>query len=212
MIHLDVLQGSPEWLHARLGIPTASAFDRLITPKTGKPSAAADGYMNELLAEWLIGQPLELDDTGFIGRGSALESEAVNFYEALRDVDVATCGFCLMDDRRAGASPDRLIGEDGLLELKCPAPATHVGYVRALREPKPMKYYAQIQGQLLVTGRVWVDFMSYHPMIRPVVVRFARDEAFLATLQGVLTDFCDGLEVEKAALIAAGYEPALEAA
>lgn len=212
MIHLELAQGSPEWINARLGIPTASNFDRLVTPKTMKPSAAADGYLNELLAEWLIGETLDPSVTQFMERGNQMEADAVRFYEALREVDCEVCGFCLTDDRRAGASPDRFIGDDGLLELKVPAAATHVGYIRALREPKPTRYYAQIQGQLLITGRQWVDFMSYHPTIRPVVVRYERDEAFIGQLQGVLTDFCDGLDVERSALLAQGYEPILKEA
>ena len=207
MIYLDLVQGSPEWLRARLGIPTASNFHRLLTPKTMKPSAAADQYADELLAEWLIGENLDAAISQFMERGAVLEQDAVHFYEALRDTDTTECGFCLTDDRRCGASPDRFIGDDGLLELKCPAPATHVGYIRALREPKPTKYYTQTQGQLYVSGRQWVDFMSYHPSIRPVVVRYERDEPFIASLHDVLGEFCDRLAVERQAFIAAGYEP-----
>lgn len=212
MIHVDVIQGSQEWIQARLGIPTASHFDKLITPKTGKPSASADGYMDRLLAEWLIGETLDEDITQFMERGTQMEADAVHFYEALRDVDVTPCGFCLTEDRRVGASPDRFIGDDGLLELKVPGAATHVGYIRSLREPKPTKYYAQIQGQLYVTGRQWVDFMSYHPTIRPMVIRYQRDEEFLKVLHEIVSDFADGLEVERQALLAAGYEPLLKEA
>lgn len=211
MIHVNVPQGGAAWIQARLGLPTASCFDRLITPKTMKPSASTEPYLDQLLAEWLIGEPLDPDLLGFMERGRELEDDAVRFYEGLRDVETTACGFCLTDDRRAGASPDRLVGEDGGLELKCPGAAAHVGFIRHLREPKPTKYYAQIQGGLWVTGRQWWDFMSYHPTIPPVVVRYPRDEAFIATLAAIVAAFCDKLDAERAEFLAAGYAPALEA-
>lgn len=208
MIHLDYPQGGHDWIHARLGIPTASQFDRLITPKTGKPSAAADGYLDELLAEWLIGEPLDDELTVWMERGRDLEDSAIRFYEGLHDTDTTECGFCLTDDRRIGASPDRFIGTDGLLEMKTPSAAVHVGYIRQLRHPKPNKYYAQIQGQLWVCEREWVDFMSYNSVIQPVVVRYVRDEEFLKILAPIVTDFCDQLDEERENLRVQGYEPA----
>lgn len=211
MIHLDYPQGGRDWIYARLGRPTASQFGRLIT-KTGKPSAAADGYVDQLLAEYLIGEPLDDELTQYMERGRDMEDSAVRFYEGIRDLDTTVCGFCLTDDRRAGASPDRFVGDDGLLELKVPSASVHVGYIRQLRNPKPNKYYAQIQGQLWVTSRRWIDFMSFHPTIRPVVVRYERDEAFLKTLGEIVTDFCDWLDEERSNLTAQGYEPQREAA
>ena len=117
---LDVEQGSRAWVEARLGIPTASAFKRIIT-STGKLSAQRERYQAELLAEWVYGEPAEdLTDNLNIARGKALEPEARRYYSFHAGVDATTVGFCVRDDGIAGASPDGLVNPDGLLELKCP--------------------------------------------------------------------------------------------
>ena len=113
----DCKQNTTEWLDLRAGIPTASQFDRIITP-TGKPSASAIPYMHQLLAERLMGRPI----TGYVSfdmdRGKDLEPEAVSFYEFTQDVETMPVGFITNDEETIGASPDRLIGSDGLLEIK----------------------------------------------------------------------------------------------
>ena len=185
MILVDVKQGSDEWLCARLGIPTASQFHRIVTP-TGKPSSAAAGYALELIAERMIGEPLGGASTGMMARGSDLESEAVAYYELMRGAETAPGGFVTDDLGRWGASPDRLIGDDGLLEIKCPSPAVHVGYILGYEAEK---YRPQVQGQLFVTGRAWCDWMSYHPTMRPAIIRHERDDAFIDALQGALERF-----------------------
>jgi hypothetical protein len=76
MIRLDLKQGTHEWLQARVGIPTASRFDDLITPKTRKPSSSATRYRNEILAEWILGHPIEWGTSQWMERGTELESEA----------------------------------------------------------------------------------------------------------------------------------------
>lgn len=208
MIKLTMPQGSKEWIDARLGIPTASAFGKLITPKTQKPSASQDAYMNQLLAEWLIGESLDEAVSAFMERGHQMEVDAVRFYEGLKDVDTEEVGFCLSDDRRIGCSPDRLVGENGGLEIKCFAAANHVAALRSLGDsPKNNKYYPQIQGALWITGREWWDFAAYHPTIQPVIVRYERDTDFIAKLAEIADGFCDKMEVERAALVAAGCEP-----
>ena len=145
MIHHDVKQNSDRWHNLRLGIPTASEFHRIITPKTMKLSSQAEDYRDWLLAEWIYGAPLESPETSFMQRGSELEPEAVRSYEFERDCEVSEAGFFTTDDGMVGASPDRLVGSCGLLEIKCPAPQTHVGYMmsRAVDE----KYMTQLQGQ-----------------------------------------------------------------
>lgn len=204
MIRLDCDQGSAAWFAARLGLPTASQFDRVLTPKTMKPSAAAEGYRHELLAEYLLGEPLESGDADFMARGTAMEDDARRWYEMLRDVEVDRVGFLLRDDRRCGGSPDGLIGTAGGLEIKCPSAGVHVGYL--LGNPAE-KYKAQIQGNLWIAEREWWDFLSYHPTLPPALVRVTRDEPFIAALAGAMTDFCDALEAGKAELAARGYEP-----
>ena len=187
---LNVVQGSREWQAARLGIPTASGFERILTP-TGKLSASADGYMCQLLAEQLIGQPMDLADTGFMQRGSTMEAEAVKYYELQRGVDTAKVGFCLRDDGRVGCSPDRLVGDDGLLEIKCPAAPVHVMY---MLEGFPKKYMPQVQGQLWITGRKWCDCLSYNPELPPALLRVERDEEYIEKLSDAMDEFLVNLD------------------
>ena len=172
----DLKQGSEEWLAARLGIPTASEFDRIVTPKKLDLAAASKVYMHKLLAEWMYGAPLEAFVSPWMERGAALEAEAVRYYEMERDVETQAVGFVLTDDGTAGASPDRLIGEVAELELKCPALETHVGY---MLDPQSllMEYRMQCQGQLWVCAdRDYADLMSYYPGFPAVIVRHYRDE------------------------------------
>ena len=167
----DIAQGSDEWLAIRLGIPTASEFDRIVTPKKLDLAAASKVYMHKLLAEWMYGAPLEAFVSPWMERGKALEAEALHYYEMERDVETQAIGFVLTDDGMAGASPDRLVGDDGLLELKCPALETHVGY---MLDPASLlaEYWMQVQGQLWVCDdRDWCDVMSYYPGFPSVMCR-----------------------------------------
>ncbi len=201
LVH-DVVQGSPEWFACRLGIPTASAFHRIIT-STGKPSAQAEAYSNRLLAEIMLGRQVD----SFVGnqwteRGSDLELYAADAYELQRDIAAIRVGFCTDDACTMGASPDRLVGDDGLLEIKCPAPHTHLRYLQ--NRELSRKYYAQVQGQLLVTGRQWVDLMSYHPEMPALIVRIFRDRQYLAAMSDMLTQFTQRLQDKERRMVSSG--------
>lgn len=189
-------QGTPEWAAARIGLPTASNFHLLITA-TGKASASAEKYLTRLATEWYLGRSMDEANSQFMQRGTGLESEAAAWYELERDVDTQAVGLCLRDDGKAGASPDRLVGEDGVLEIKCPGAETHMTYVLG---GVANEYRCQIQGILLVTGRAWCDLLSYNPTLPKVLVRFERDEPFLATLSGILDGFINRLDAAKAKL------------
>ena len=216
MIRYDFPQGSVEWHAARLGRPTASNFGRIITP-TGKPSASADGYMHELIAERMLGYALNTESVDFMERGKALESQAGAWYELRRGVDTETVGFCLTDDEQAGCSPDRFVGLDGGLEIKCPSPAVHVGYL--LDGGISAKYRPQVQGSLWITGRWWWDTMSYHPDLKPALVRAERDPDYITALEVAVCAFCERLDaaceqldVRRATVQEAGGRDALPAA
>lgn len=197
MIVLDCEQGSEEWFKARLGIPTASRFNQIITPKTLKPSSSARGYLHELCAEWLLGEPLDGASSDFMLRGSGMEESAVKFYEFQTDTETTSAGFCLRDDRAVGCSPDRLVGEDGGLEVKCPSAKVHVGY---LLNGLDVEYRAQVQGALWITGRAWWDVLSYNPELPPVLMRMERDEEFIGALSAAVEDFLVRLAEAKEAL------------
>jgi hypothetical protein len=200
MIRLDVVQGSDEWRQARVGLPTASGFDSLLTAKTLKPSTSAHGYLCKLMAEHYLGRPLEDAETGFIGRGRAMEEEGLSWYEMARDVAVERVGLCLSDDRRYGCSPDGLVGDDGGLEVKVPAAHVQIKY---LLDPSALvsDYRGQVQGNLLVTHRKWWDLVSYNPEIPPVVMRVKRDDEYLSLLVPILADFLGRLDVAKATAV-----------
>lgn len=205
MIVLTMEQGSSAWLRARLGIPTASNFDKILTPSTGKVSTQARGYAMSLLSEWLIGVPAETAVSGFMDRGTMLEPLARKWYANEHDVEVKQVGIVLRDDRLVGASPDAFVGEDGTLEVKCPAAATHVGY---LLEGLPRHYNAQIQGALWLSGRAWTDLLAYHPDLPPIVQRIERDEEYIAALDAAVSTFVENLLRMREALIGLGCKPA----
>jgi YqaJ-like viral recombinase domain len=182
----DVEQSSPDWLRLRLGIPTASNFDNIVTP-TGKLSAQARAYACKLAAETVLNAQLDdVASTEWMQRGKDLEAEAANAWEFFSDNASTKVGFITTDDGQIGCSPDRLVGEDGLLEIKCPAPQTQVGYIV---DGMPAKYIPQVQGQLFVTGRKWCDWFAYHPFLPHVCVRVERNEEYIYALGEALEGF-----------------------
>ena len=192
--HLDIEQSSPQWLAARLGIPTASEFKRILTAK-GRLSASRTRYYGELLAEYCLGYSVrEFAGSGWTERGQVLEPQALSGYALATDIEPSGCGIFLRDFAQdsgssvsVGASPDALAGEDGLIELKCPSPGVHCMYLAEDRIPP--EYLMQIQGQLWVTGREWVDFMSYHPDLPPLLLRVGPDHDLQGALDEALPKF-----------------------
>ena len=182
---IECEQGSPEWLTHRLGVPSASQFSKIVTGKGGK-STQVEAYINQLVAEELTGETTLVYVNEHMKRGTELEPDARELYEALTGQTVQEVGFCLHDTVNAGCSPDGLIGEDGGLEIKCPAPATHVEWVKA--GVVPSKHLQQIMNCLWVTGRSWWDFMSYHQTMKPLIVRVERDEEYIAALAEHVTN------------------------
>lgn len=172
-------QGSPEWLQERIGLITASKVDKLITP-SGKASTSAKGYIDEIVSEMLMGRAEETFQSAAMLRGKELEPEARAWVELQQDYDVQQVGLGIIDDLRAGASPDGLIGDDGGLEIKCPTPKIHTSY---LREGKmPDAYIPQVQMNIWLWSRDWWDFCSYHPEMPKLLVRVERDQKFIAAM------------------------------
>ena len=201
MITFDVEQGTAQWLALRMGIPTASRFDEIITPAKMQLSKSCDKYMHELIAERL-GYPKEQTSSGYIDRGSELELKAVKYYELHREVETEAVGFVMRDDRRVGCSPDRFVGTDGLLEIKCPSPHVHVSY---LLDENGIGYKLQCQGQLWLTGRSYIDTLSYHPNMPPALVRRARDEGCIRQLAAAVDQFCSYVDESQEKLIRLGF-------
>lgn len=188
----DIQQGTEEWFNARLGIPTSSNFDKIITTQ-GKPSKQAQKYLYLLIAERITGVSEEGYRNGWMDRGNALEGEARAFYELMTGDVVEEVGICYQDNtKRWACSPDGLVSGEGILEIKCPSSPVHIGYMLANELPKD--YYQQVQGQLLVTGRKWCDFFSYYPGLPPFVIRVFPDKAFQKALQVELEVFVKELD------------------
>jgi hypothetical protein len=175
---------------ARLGIPTASCYDQILTPSTYKPAASQDMYGATLMAEWLLGRHLDWGTNAWVERGTEMEEEARKWYEFNRDAEVQRVGFVQRDDGKTGGSPDGLVGDDGGLEIKCLGAANHA--LMTLRDPlkTPDKHVGQVQGYLYLTGRKWWDILFYNPDMRKVVIRVEPDpkwqEAFVPTLNTFL--------------------------
>jgi hypothetical protein len=168
-------QYSDEWWKLHRALPSASDFDSILTP-TGKLSAQADGYICRLLGDkYDLYYPRKNEfATAAMRHGLSAEPESRKFYELERSCDVKQVGLCISDDGRLCCSPDGLVGEDGLLELKNPSPAVHVKYL--LAGVLPSEYGPQVHGQLVVTGRKWADFLSYCPGLPPLLIRVVPGE------------------------------------
>ena len=190
-------QGTQEWLQARLGCPSGSGFSKLIT-SAGKPSTSAETYINELIAEAVIGETTPMENTPWMQRGTELEPFARLNYELENDVEVEQIGFCMHDSLKCGVSPDGLVGLSGGIEIKCPKPSTHIAYLRAGK--LPTTYKAQVMGCLWITEREWWDFMSYHPQLPNLVVRVHRDDDYISQLQRLVTHACEIIEKEVAGI------------
>lgn len=173
-------QGSPEWYAVKLGKVSASCFSDAVAGGTG---ATRKKYMNNLIAERMTGK----SENGYINatmeRGLEVESLAREYYELLNDCPVRQVGF-IERDENIGASPDGLVGADGMLEIKCPFSSTHISYI--IEGRLPPTYKKQVQGQLWVAEREWVDFVSYDPRVhqKPYFCeRVYRDEDYIKELQ-----------------------------
>jgi len=189
----DFEQGTPEWLNSRLGCPSGSGFDKLITA-TGKPSTQAEGYVNQLIAELLTGETTYVKKTEWMERGNELEPRARDYYELATGNTVVETGFCKHDKLECGVSPDGIVGDHGLIEIKCPSPSVHVAYLRG--GVVPTKYRQQTQGQMWIMEAEWLDFVAYHPSMPVLIVRSYRDEMYIDLLAAEVEKACETIETQ----------------
>jgi len=197
MLTEDVIQGSLEWKNCRLGIPTASNFDKIITA-SGSRSAQANAYMGKLLGEFIAGEPEQGVYTDDMERGNRLEPMARVFYSAITSNLVDEVGMVyLNEDKKIACSPDGLMTGKGL-EIKCPKLGNHIGYT--LDGKLPSKYKAQVQGSIWVTGLDEWDFMSYHPDYKPLIITVERDDVYIGKMEKLIIEFSERLEELKESL------------
>ena len=191
---IDFPQGSAEWFAARVGKVTASRLSAVIAKgRGGEASATRAAYMGELIAETLTGQPCNIfQGNADTERGQMEEPQGRATYESRHKVMVDAVGLVMHPSiERAAASPDGLVGDDGLLEIKCPRPHVHLDYL--LGNEPPSKYVPQMAWQAACTGRKWVDFASYCPQmpedLQLFVVRYEPTMAYLQSLEAAVEDF-----------------------
>jgi len=189
---LDIEQGSEAWHKARLGIPTASNFGKIITPAKAEKSRSYKAYLYELLAERVTQCKEEEKKSVWMERGTLLEPLAREAYTFLTDAKVDEVGFVLNDAGTIGVSPDGLIGTDGGLEIKCPKATNAIRYM--VEDAMPDTYKPQVQGNLWITGREWWDFVVYHPNLNLFVKRVYRDEKYIKQMAEHITAFTEELE------------------
>jgi hypothetical protein len=187
---IDCEQGSPEWFAARAGIPTASQFATVMASgRGGAESKTRRTYMLKLAGEIITGDPMDSFSNAHTERGHEMEPEARNFYAFRHDVDLQLIGF--IRNGNAGASPDSLIGENGLLEIKTKLP--HLLIDVTLRGEFPTDHKAQCQGQLWIAEREWIDLICYWPKMEPFIARAYRDEEYIKQLAQAVDQFNDEL-------------------
>jgi putative phage-type endonuclease len=194
---MNAPQGTPEWLAARAGCATASRFaDVCAKIKTGE-AATRRKYRMQLATERLTGNPVQGYQNAAMLWGIQTEPEARAAYEAEHGVIVEETGFCLHPGIAfCGASPDGLVGDEGLVEIKCPESTTHLEWMEAGKVPP--EHVPQIQGQLWITERRWVDFVSYDPRfperLQLFIVRVTRDDEYIKALENDVARFLTGVD------------------
>jgi len=193
-------QGTPEWLQERAGKVTASGISNVIAKGRGnEPSATRAKYMGQLIAETLTGQPAKTFTNAAMDHGIEHEPMARARYEIAFGVMVEQVGLILHPKiDRAGASPDGLVDEEGLLEIKCPETHTHIEYL--LANTVPTVYRPQMAWQCACTGRKWVDFVSFDPRmpeeLQLFAVRYVPDEKYLSELEGAVIGFLAEMDMK----------------
>tara|TARA_R110002020_G_scaffold462133_1_gene681499 strand:- start:315 stop:935 length:621 start_codon:yes stop_codon:yes gene_type:complete len=190
----ELEQGSAEWHRLRLGKVTASRMSDVLSKGRGKaPSKTAETYMMELIVERLTGEAKPFFENDAMRWGTETEPQARSMYEVNNNfVSVDEVAF-IEHSEFVGVSPDGLIGEDGMLEIKCPTTITQIK--RALTYDYSEDYKAQIQMQLWVAQREWCDFVSFDPRIDCdasfLQQRVYRDEEFIDNMKVVTTSFVE---------------------
>lgn len=190
-------QGSPEWVACRLGIPTASEFDSILANgKGGQPSKTRRTYMLKLIGERLTGEQMWSYNNEHMERGKIMEDEARDWYAFASDAEPQRVGFIRNGNK--GCSPDSLVGDNGMLEIK-----TKLAHLQAdvlLSKELPSEHRAQVQGQLWVAEREWCDFVSYWPKMPPFRIRVYRDEEYIKHLAKMVDIFSNEMDTLIAAI------------
>ena len=205
---IECEQGTDEWLRARMGMPTASEFATVMANgKDGGASKTRRTYMLKLAGEILTGQPMDSYTNAHMERGKVMEDETREYYSFVTGAELTRVGFAVNDDLRCGCSPDSLIGDSGMLEIKTKLP--HLLIDLTLKNEFPPEHKAQCQGGLWVLEREWIDVAVYWPGLPLLKKRAVRDEAYIKNMSGEVARFNDELQ-EIVAKLRALVKPPLD--
>lgn len=193
MIIVNLEQGSDEWFKEKLGKPSASNVSKIIT-NDGKPSKQRLGYLYELAGEIITGKQEEGYKNANMELGNERESESRSYYELTHNVEVAQVGVIYKDEQKKFlCSPDGIVlAQEHGLELKNVLPKTQVKYL--LDNTLPSDYFGQCQMSLYITGFKYWQFLSYVPLMKPLLIKVEPDKAYQKALQIELELFCDELD------------------
>lgn len=185
---LNVEQGSDEWLEARLGVATASEFSNILTPKTEALSASIKKYAKHLALELTYDNLKVGFKSPSMEAGNELEPIARQLYQEERLVAVKELGMMISDCGNYSYSPDGIVGEDGLIEIKCLEANNHSDLILSEKLEMPSTYKCQVQGGLMISDRKWCDFVAYNKEVRNkekqlIIIRVERDEEFIKKLK-----------------------------
>lgn len=183
---IECEQGTPEWLKARAGIPTASEFKTIVgVKKDAKDKVTRQKYMRRLAAEIITGEIVEGFKNAHMERGNAMEDEARADYVFMANTDVTRVGF--IKNHGAGCSPDSLIGLNGMLEIKTALPDILIEKIEA--DEFPSEHRFQCQGNLWVAEREFIDIKVYWPKMPNFVKRAYRDDATIKQIAEAAEQF-----------------------
>ena len=196
-------QRTDEWFDARLGKVTASALHKVLAKTKTGPGAERGNYITQLVLEIIKGQKEDSFSNAAMEWGVTQEPFAKAAYEALRDVLVEDVGFVSHPTiEAAGASPDGLVGDDGMIEIKCPDSKTAMEVW--LTEKVDSKYFAQMQWQMRCADRAWCDYVVFDPRlpkkIQLFVKRIHRDDAWIESAEAEVIKFLAEVDAKVAAL------------
>jgi putative phage-type endonuclease len=199
----EIIQRSDAWHEIRLGKATASRIADIIAKTKSGYSASRDNYMAQLICERLTGQQGESFTNAAMTWGTETEPLARSAFEAYADVMVEEVGFVPHPRiRDSGASPDGLVGAEGMLEIKCPNTATHIDTL--LTQTVPGKYITQMQWQMACCERQWCEFVSFDPRLPQDLQLFVKrvefNQTYVAMLEEEIISFLEELEIKVAKL------------
>lgn len=202
---IDCEQGTPEWLQYRAGIITMSRAQCLLVNGKSESGLGAEAlsYIDELIGERLTGKPVNsFKGNEHTERGHEMEPEAIAMYASMTGRKVDSCGIML--NHGVGYSPDGLVGDDGLVEIKSKLPKIMVKVL--CNDEVPKEHIAQCQGGLWVSGREWIDFVAYWPGMPLFVKRMYRDEKYIKRLAERCELLYSVLEDRQSKAVSNGYE------